>query len=74
MLKNVLFPGKIYTAGKNFTQPPVMAGANNFNSVPTWFKIQLKFCFGILKISVEIGQTSRVLGNGKWHIFLLVCI
>ena len=31
MLKNVLFPGKIYTAGKNFTQPPVMAVLNNFN-------------------------------------------
>ena len=32
MLKIALFSGKIYTAGTNFTRPPVVTVATNLNS------------------------------------------
>ena len=32
--KNALFSGKIYTADKNFTRPPVATVATNFKSAP----------------------------------------
>ena len=35
MREIVLFSGKIYTAGTNFTQPLVMTVATNLNSVPS---------------------------------------
>ena len=31
-----LISGKIYTAGKNFTRPPVVTVATNLNSVNLW--------------------------------------
>ena len=36
MREIALFSGKIYTAGTNFTRPPVVTVATNLNSVDTY--------------------------------------
>ena len=56
MQENTLFPGKIYTAGTNFTRPPVAPVATNLNSATQVFGLIQHFLF-----KAEISTSFQIL-------------
>ena len=55
-----LFSGKIYTAGTNFTRPPVVTVATNLNSLSVFLKLYRFYL-------IELGLNA-IAGNGKMHL------
>ena len=68
MQESKSFSGKLYTAGTNFTRPPV---ATNLNSVLMKWKMNicLKWQFFVIVIVTCPGTGTELYHHGSWNVF-----